>query len=195
MIKRLTLIVAKGNTLVQPKSVIKRIFHMWLDITNFGIDICEDKVPILHICEHLVLILHIYENWVPILHRFEELVPILHICENWVPILHIWEKSTLSFAYGTNAYQFFTVKKKWEMWNLRTDVRPPKLSNLTIRKFHIFQKWRSGTNSLHGVKFAKCEICGSTKLSKPRSYTTWRGVKSEVPLFAYTFDLTYRMIY
>ena len=30
---------------------------------------------------------------------------------------------------------------------------PQKLSKLTIRKFHICQKWRIGTNSSHGVKF------------------------------------------
>ena len=83
-------------------------------------------------------------------------------------------------------YQFFTSDKYWtslshmarmrtnssqlkmrKMWNLSKDVRSPKLSKLTIRKFHIFQKWRIGTNSSHGVKFAKCEICGSTKPHKP----------------------------
>ena len=50
-----------------------------------------------------------------------------------------------------------------KMCNWSTDVRPPKLSKLTIRKIHSFQKWRFGTNSSHGVKFAKCEICGSTE--------------------------------
>ena len=60
----------------------------------------------------------------------------------------------------TNSAQLKTRK----MWNLSTDVRPPKLSKLTIRKFHIFQKWHFGTNSSHGVKFAKCEICGSAQL-------------------------------
>ena len=48
------------------------------------------------------------------------------------------------------------------MWNLSTDFRPQKLSKLTISKFHI-QNWRFGTYSSHGMKFAKCEICGSTK--------------------------------
>ena len=49
-----------------------------------------------------------------------------------------------------------------KMWNLSTDFRPLKLSKLTIRKFHICQKWCFCTNSSHGVKCAKCEICGST---------------------------------
>ena len=50
------------------------------------------------------------------------------------------------------------------MLNLSTDVSPPKLTKLTIHKFHIFQNRRFGTNSSHGVKFVKCEICGSTQL-------------------------------
>ena len=114
-------------------------------------------------CEDLVRILHICDYWVPIVHRCEELVPILHICENWVPIRHIWEKSNQSFEDDTNTFQFFTVKMR-KMWTLSTDVRPPKLSQLTIRKIHIFQKWRIGTNSSHGVKFVKCEIWCSTVL-------------------------------
>ena len=85
------------------------------------------------------------------------------------------------FTGVRNWYQFFTSEKNrtsplqmtrirtnssklkmLKMWNLSTDVRPQKLSKLTIRKFHIFQKWGFGTNSPHDVKFAKCEICGST---------------------------------
>ena len=68
---------------------------------------------------------------------------------------HLRKKSNQSFADDTNTYQFFTTKMR-KMWNLSTDVRPQKLSKLTIRKFHIFQKWRFGTNSSNGVKFAKC---------------------------------------
>ena len=85
----------------------------------------------------------------------EDMVPILHIFKNWVPILHIWEKSNKSFADDKNTYQFLTVKMR-KMWNLCTDVRPPKLSKLTIRKFNTFQKWRFGT--LYQF-FTRCEIC------------------------------------
>ena len=87
------------------------------------------------------------------------------------------------FTFVKIEYQFFTAEKNRtspsqmarmrtyssqlkmrKMWNLSTDVRPPKLSKLTIGKYHIFQKWRIGTNSSHDVKFAKCEICGSARL-------------------------------
>ena len=50
-------------------------------------------------------------------------------------------------------YQFFTVKNEKDV-KLSTNVRPLKLSKLTIREFHIFKKRRIGTNSSHGVKFA-----------------------------------------
>ena len=94
---------------------------------------------------------------------FEELVPILHICENWVPILHIWENRT-SPSQMTRIRTNYSQLIMRKMWNLSKDVRPPKLSKLTIRNFHIFQKWRFGTNSSHGVKFAKCKICSLTWL-------------------------------
>ena len=95
----------------------------------------------------------------------------------------VFETEYQFFTGVKNWYKFFTSEKNRtcssqmarirtnssqlkmrKMWNLSTDVRPPILSKLTIRKFHIFQKWRFGTNSSHGVKFAKCEICGSTCL-------------------------------
>ena len=175
----------------------KIIFHTWLDITNSSIDICEelvsilnicdklvpifhlceDSVPFFHICKHLVLIIHVCENWVPILHRCEELVPILHICENWVPILHILDKSNQSFADSTNTSQIFKVKNEKDV-DLSTDVRPLKLSKLTIRKFHIFQKRRFGTNSSHGVKFAKFAVqqssCKSVHTMHACAYTRMR---------------------
>ena len=87
---------------------------------------------------------------------------------------HLWKLSTNSShlrkiescssqmaRMRTNSSHF----KMRKMWNSSTDVRTPKLSKLTICKFHIFQKWRIGANSSHGVKFAKCEICGSTRLA------------------------------
>ena len=77
---------------------IRRIFHMWLYITNSVIDICEDGVLIHHICNNLVPIFHKCEHLVPIFHMCEKLVPILHICVNWVPILHIWEKASQFFT-------------------------------------------------------------------------------------------------
>ena len=68
---------------------------------------------------------------------------------------------------GTNSSQL----KMRKMWNLSRDVRPLKISILTIRKFHIFQKWRFGTNSSHSVKFANVKFavqhefhCGTFKL-------------------------------
>ena len=130
--------------------------HLWKFGTNFS-----HSVSILHICEHLVPILPICENWIPFLHRCEELVPILHICENWVPILLIWGKIEPVLRRWHECVPILQLKMR-KMWNLSTDVRSPKSSKLTIRKFHIFQKLRFGTNSSHGVKFAKCEICGST---------------------------------
>ena len=60
---------------------------------------------------------------------------VANMCEELVPILHICEKSNQSLAGGTNTYQFLTVKNENYV-----KVRPPKLSKLTIRKFHIFQK-------------------------------------------------------
>ena len=89
---------------------------------------------------------------------------------------HFWKLSTNyshlrkiePVLHRKNTYQFFT---RWiiRMWNLNADFRPRQLSKLTIRKFHIWQNLRSGTNSSHGVKFAKCEICGSTKRKQTKS--------------------------
>ena len=69
--------------------------------------------------------------------------------------------------------------------SLSTNFTPKVLSKLTVRKFHICQKWLIGTNSSHGVKFAKCEICGSTELilytnrhhlnQDPTSMHIWRA--------------------
>ena len=73
------------------------------------------------------------------------------------------------------------------MWNLSTDVRPPKLSKLTIRKFHIFQKWPFGTNSSHGVNFAKREIRSSTKLR--------HGVGVQVQIFDFFVVLLINLFY
>ena len=67
---------------------MNKIFHMWLDITNSVIYICDHLVPILHMCEELVVILLIFENR--------------------VPIIHIWEKSNQFLTEKTNTYQSFT---------------------------------------------------------------------------------------
>ena len=37
------------------------------------------------------------------------------------------------------------------------------LLKMAVRKSHICQCYVLDTNSSHGVKFTKCEICGSTK--------------------------------
>ena len=84
---------------------------------------CEELVPILHMCEELVPILHTREKVAPVLHKYDKFLPILHTSEI------------------TN------------MRNLSTNFRPQNLSKLTIRKFHIWQMWRIGTNSSYG-----CEI-------------------------------------
>ena len=101
---------------------------------------CDDLIPIVPRYETLVTILHTY--------MYEDLVPILHICKDLVPILH-----TILVLHTL---------KTMKMLNLSTNFTPKKLSKLAGRKFHIYQKWRIGTNSSHGVKCTKCEICGST---------------------------------
>ena len=78
------------------------------------------------------------------------------------------------FLFVKIEYQFFTYEKNRsspsqmarmrtnssqlkmrKMWNLSTYFRPPKISKLTIRKFHIFQRWRLHTVwNLRNVKFA-----------------------------------------
>ena len=90
----------------------------------------------------------------------EELVANLHICEDWITILHNWEKSSSSQIRRKRAYSSHVKIIKM----LNTYFRPPKWSKLTIRKFHICQKWRFGTSSSRGLKFAKRQICGSTEL-------------------------------
>ena len=78
------------------------------------------------------------------------------------------------FTFVKIWYQFFTSEKNSrtcsshvkniKLWNLSTIFTPQKLSKLTLRKFHICQKWRIGANSSHCAKFTKCENCGSTML-------------------------------
>ena len=97
---------------------------------------------------------------------------------------HLWKLSTNSshLRNRTSSSQIRRIRTdslqvtNIQMWNLST-----KLSKLTIRKFHIFQKWRFGTNSSHGVKFAKCEVCGSTKLPSQHSTLGYHRHASETP--------------
>ena len=148
---------------VQPKSVIKRIIT----------------------CDKILLILSLTS--VKIKYQFFTSVSIWYWFFTFVKFEYQFFTGVKNwYRFFTSVkieYQFFTSEKNRtspsqmarmrtnssqlkmrKMWNLSTYVRPPKLSKLTIRKFHIFQKWRFGTNSSQGVKFAKCEICGLTKL-------------------------------
>ena len=51
-----------------------------------------------------------------------------------------------------------------KMWHLSTDVRPPILSKNDHTQISHFPKVKNWYQFFHGVKFAKCEICGSTQL-------------------------------
>ena len=78
-------------------------------------------------------ILHMCEKLVPILHIRGKVAPVLHRCDEYIPVLHTSEIIN--------------------MRNLGINFRPQNLSKLTIRKFHIWQMRRIGTNSSYG-----CEI-------------------------------------
>ena len=103
----------------------------------------------------LISIFHMWWFDTNFFYRCEDLVSILHVDKVLVPILHI----VLVF------HTLKTIKMC-----LSTSFTLQKLSKLTVGKFHFCQKWCFGTNSSHGVKFTKCEICGSTEPSTgPRS--------------------------
>ena len=151
--------------------VPKRIFHMWLILKILSLISVKIKYQVFTYVEIWYQFFTSVSIWywlftiVKIEHKFVTGVKSWYQFFTFVKIEYQFcrsEKnrtSPLQMArMRTNSSQL----KMRQMWNLSIDVRPPKLSKLTIRKFHIFQKWRLGTNSLHGVKFAKCEICGST---------------------------------
>ena len=109
------------------------------------------------------------------------LVPVLHTCEFWyqfftcdnlIPFFsqmwgfgtdssHVWGFGTdsshlwkfdINPSHGTSSSNVKTYK------NVKFEHKlypPHRLSKLTVRKFHICQKWRSGTNSSHGVNLTK----------------------------------------
>ena len=90
------------------------------------------------------------DELIPFFHRYKGLVPNLHTSEYLVPIFHIM--------------LVLHTLKTIQMWNFSTYFTPQILSKLTVRKFHIYQKWSIGSKSLHGVKFTECENFGSTRL-------------------------------
>ena len=87
----------------------------------------------------------------------------LFTCGGLIPIytdVRIWYQL---FTNMSILYQFFTYEKNRtsssrvqniEIWKLSTNFKLKKLSNLTVRTFIFAKKWRIGTNSSHGVKFA-----------------------------------------
>ena len=95
------------------------IFHM-----------CEDYVPVIHTCEFWYQFFHMW--WVSTIffHRYKGLVPNLHTSEFLVPIFHIM--------------LVLHTLKTIQMWNFSTNFTPQILSKLTVRKFHIYQKWSIG---------------------------------------------------
>ena len=98
--------------------------------------------------------------------------------------VEIWNRF---FTSEKNRYSYSHVKKYKIIWNLSTNFTSQNLSKLTIRKFHICQKWRIGANSSHVMKLLKCEIyevwnlrsVKFTKFTKCEIYEVWnlRSVK------------------
>ena len=85
---------------------------------------CEEYLPILYTSEIINEFFTCVRNWYQFFTPEKKVAPVLHRCNEYLPILHTSE-----------------------IINMRN------LSKLTIRKFHIWQMWRFGTNSSCG-----CEI-------------------------------------
>ena len=125
---------------------------MWRIVTN-SLHV-RNYQRILHMCEELVPILHMSEELVPILHTREKVAPVLHRCDEYLPILHTSEIIN--------------------MRNLSTNFRPQNLSKLTIRKFHIWQMWRIGTNSSYGCEIYEMRNLRFNKAYKSLFEQTWQ---------------------
>ena len=88
-------------------------------------------------------------------------MPVLHRYDTYVPNLHTLKYGNVKFEH--KFYPPSPKKKKW--------------SKLTVRKFHICQKWRIAAllvPNLHGVQFTKCEIRSSNLVS-------WKRIISRLP--------------
>ena len=103
--------------------------------------------------------------WV-LLHNFTcyDLIPIFHRCEDLVLILHICEKNS------TNSLNLRRIVQVLHKLKINKNVKfehifyTPKIIKIHRTQISRLSKGTYRINYSHGVKFTKCEICGSTGL-------------------------------